>query len=313
MLVTQVRFNLQTIFLCLLFVAFQCDAAKQEFSIEEGYQALSDGDHALAYRVFSQLKLQGEPEASFPLALFYRWGWGEVKQDLTKACELFYVAARTGVPKAQQEYAHCLLQGNSHSSESPVVWLERAYQNGIYEAACDIGRLYLDSDWHKYDVGEALSWCHKAAERSAIEAQETLGDIYSQLSELTQAEFWYQQAIDNGSGESAFKLATLYLKAVEVTPSDHYPASKALYLMELASSHKVEQAYSPTAHLYWKKLSSADKDSEALLAKSYLWAKAADTVNSTQQTQYLLSEIEQELPSGWKLDLDKKVEIFLSE
>tara|TARA_Y100001956_G_C4121212_1_gene187519 strand:- start:127 stop:1068 length:942 start_codon:yes stop_codon:yes gene_type:complete len=311
--VTQVSVRLRTIFLLLLALAFSCAAVEQDLSLEGGYHALASEDYSLAYRTFNKLAREGEAEALFPLALFYQRGWGKVREDIDKACALFFRAARADIPKAQQEYGHCIIEGYSNPSVNPVVWLERAYQNGIYEAACDIGRLYLGSTWQEYDVGKALLWCHKAAEKSALKAQVTLGDIYFQLSEFDQAEFWYQQAINSGSGESAFKLATLYLKAVEVAPNTDYPSHKALYLMELASSYKVEQAYIPTAQLYWKKLRASSNETEALLAKSYLWAKTADIVNSTKQTQRLLFEIQQELPKEWKRELDLKVEMFLNK
>ena len=287
--------------------------------LAKGYESLARGDYAQSFEIFTRLAKQNSAEANFVSALFYKHGWGELDKDPVKACEFFYSAAEKGVPVAQQEYGFCVMQNNAVGlNEQPGDWFKLAYESGVYEAGCDLGRLYLGTDWHERNLPLAIQWCQQAAERSAVKAQVTLGDIYishSEVFDLERVEFWYTQAINNGSGEAAYKLGTLYLKVVGVKNGDEYANNKALYLMELASSRHIEKAYGPTAKMYWKKLhnsaqSGSDEVRSELLAKSYVWAKAAHQVNSTADTARFLGEIEKELPIQWKEELDFQVEEF---
>ncbi|MGY0614425.1 tetratricopeptide repeat protein [Vibrio sp. FJH11] len=289
-------------------------AENENNSLAKGYEALASGDYSQSFEIFTRLAKQSSPEANFASALFYKHGWGKVEQDIGKACDLFLYAAENGIPVAQQEYGYCIMQIKSpDSNEHPSDWFKLAYEGGVYEAACDIGRLYLGTNWQERNLSLAIQWCQQAAEISAVKAQVTLGDIYisnSEVFDLEQVEFWYTQAINNGSGEAAYKLASLYLRVVGEKSGDEYANNKALYLMELASSRHIEKAYGPTAKMYWKKLQNSSIDRSELLAKSYVWAKAAHQVNPTADTARFLGKIEKELPRQWKEELDFQVEQF---
>ncbi|KLN64890.1 hypothetical protein ZX61_10745 [Vibrio sp. VPAP30] len=288
-------------------------AEDQKEQLTRAYDALAIEDYSLSFGMFERLGQKGSSEAHFALALFYKFGWGEVKQDLEQACHLFSVAAKKGIPAAQQEYGFCLL--HHESSENPSDWFELAYESGVYEAACDKGRLYLGTKWYVPNVHSAIEWCQRAAERNAVKAQVTLGDIYStnhKVFDAATAEYWYQQAINNRSGDAAYKLALLYLEATGETQGDEHSSNKALYFFEVASSLKLEKAYQPTAQLYWKKLQQMDQDGSQMMAKSYLWAKAAQQVMPSDETALLLDEIEREIPPQWKHKLDTQVEAFLN-
>lgn len=303
--------------ICILAYSPLNFAESQNKMLTRGYEALARGDYAQSLEIFTGLVKQSSPEAHFVSALFYKFGWGEVNQDLGKACDLFLYAAENGIPVAQQEYGYCIMQLKSpDSNEFPSDWFKLAYEGGVYEAACDIGRLYLGTVWRERNLPLAIQWCQQAAERSAVKAQVTLGDIYisnSEVLNLEQADFWYTQAINNDSGEAAFKLAILYLKVIGQQKGDASTSNKALYLMEIASSRRIEKAYEPTAKMYWKKLQSSDKNNSELLAKSYVWAKASHQVNPTYDSARLLKEIESELPEHWKGKLDLQVEEFFKE
>jgi|GEM_PF-1556821 len=291
-------------------------AESQKEQLTRAYDALAIEDYSVSFNIFERLAKQGVSEAHFALALFYKFGWGKVKQDTEQACQLFLTAAEHGIPTAQQEYGFCLLQhGATNTTETPSDWFELAFKNGIYEAACDKGRLYLGTQWHTPNVHSAIDWCQRAAERSAVKAQETLGDIYSSSPEVfdaARAEYWYQQAINNRSGEAAYKLALLYLEATGEAMGDDHSSNKALYFFEVASSMKLEKAYQPTAKLYWKKRQQSEHGGSQVMAKSYLWAKAAHQVEPTAETLLLLNDIKREMPPEWKSKLDSQVEEFLN-
>lgn len=284
-------------------------------SLASGYEALAAENYEQSFEIFSALVNQGSTEAHFSLALFYKNGWGQVESNPKRACELFSYAAKNGIPVAQQEYGYCIVHNHGVDiSDKPQEWFKKAYNDGVYEAACDIGRLYLGTQWQQRNLPLAINWCKQAAQRSALKAQVTLGDIYANYSEvfnIEQAEFWYTQAINNDSGEAAYKLAKIYLRLIGQQQGGEDTANRALFLMELASSRFMEKAYEPTAKMYWKKLQSSATDGSALLAKSYLWAKAAHHVNPTAQATQFLAEVERELPTQWKTKLDSQVEEFI--
>ncbi len=289
---------------------------KLSISIEQANFHLANKEFAQAYTQFEKLAQESNPQALFTLALFYKYGWGNTEESSTKACTLFLRSAELGVPKGQHEYGLCIERYEVENADNdPSRWFSLAYENGIYEAACDIGRLYLDTHWKAKDISQAIEWCTKAAQKNAVKAQVTLGDIYityPEVFDVDNAEYWYQQAIDNNSGEAAYKLGSLYLQAMSQNTDNDSASNRALFLMEIASSRYIEKAYSPTAKLYWKKHQSSDVKDGSFLAKSYIWMKAANHFNPTREHAEWLNIIKAELPTEWKPELDVKVGEFLA-
>lgn len=287
-------------------------------------QLLSENKYDQAFILFEQHAKNNNPLAQMTLGLFYKLGWGDVKQDNSQACQWFYQAAIAEIPQAQKEFADCIHFDNfeplttskfTESEALPSYWYNKAYQNGLHNAGCDIGRLYLGTKWQQKNIKKAIEWCIPAAERSVVAAQITLGDIFvlsTSFQNVGSAEYWYQQAVLQNSGQAAFKLANLYYSIALNKENKSDFMDKALLMMEKSSSLKYAPSYEKTASIYWTKLAVVEKDiASSVLAKSYLWAKTAYQVNPTKENLSFLNIILDEMPSAWQEELDEQVKTFL--
>ncbi|MET2898745.1 tetratricopeptide repeat protein [Vibrio rotiferianus] len=289
-------------------------------SMASAQQYMNANELDQAYLIYSKHGELGDPLAQFTLGLFHENGWGKLASDMTLACYYFYEASKQHIPQALKKVGDCIasqtLSLQIKKESHPNYWYKKAYENGIYEAACDLGRLYLGSDWQGFDLDEAIRWCHLAAEKKALNAQVTLGDIYASRTlssyNIEKAEFWYQQAVNGDSGIAAFKLAKLYLSLAQNAEHPEKFYRHATLMMEQASSLKHAAAYSRTAVLYWNEaqLSEGEQASERL-AKSYVWAKVAYRDNPTTTNALNLQTIQSVVPKTWFKELDDKVEQFL--
>ncbi len=288
------------------------------------HQLLGEKKYDQAFVLFQKYAEKENALAQMTVGLFYKLAWGNVAQNNEKACSWFYKAASANIPQAQKEMGDCInhLQFTFNNNEqdsslknTPIYWYKKAFENGIYDASCDIGRLYLGTHWQEINIKKAIDWCLPAAERSAISAQTTLGDIFvlsSPFQNIASAEHWYQQAIQHDSGEAAFKLANLYYSVALNVENKNELQGKALMMMEKSSSLKYSPSYEKTASFYWVKLQEVDENqASSVLAKSYLWAKTAYQVNPTKENLNFLNIILEEMPPAWQEKLDEQVKNFL--
>ncbi|MFT5758716.1 MAG: TPR repeat protein [Alteromonadaceae bacterium] len=287
-------------------------------------QLLSDGKFDQAFILFQPHAKADNELAQMTMGLFYKLAWGNVPQDHEKACGWFYQAAIANIPQAQKEFGDCInfqhftfknTKQDSNLKTTPTYWYEKAFESGLYDAGCDIGRLYLGTIWQKKNIQKAIDRCMPAAERSAISAQVTLGDIFlldSPFQNIGNAEHWYQQAVQHNSGEAAFKLANLYYSAALSVENDNELMGKALMMMEKSSSLKYVPSYEKTASYYWAKLHEAEEEqASSILAKSYLWAKTAYQANPSKENLIFLKAVTEEMPQAWQENLDPQVDDFL--
>ncbi|MDO6445505.1 tetratricopeptide repeat protein [Colwellia sp. 1_MG-2023] len=323
------RFNTyKQLVIGLFFIVFSQNilANKQDSnqSLQVAQQLLAEEKFDQSFKLFEALAKNNHSLANMTLGLFYKLGWGKVEKNNSQACHWFYQAALSEIPQAQKEFADCInfnylaapLESQLTDVESlPSYWYKKAFENGLHDAGCDIGRLYLDSKWQNQDIKKVIEWCTPAAERSAVAAQITLGDAYvlsSPLQNVARAEYWYQQAVQRNSGQAAFKLANLYYSMVITQQDDTDLMEKAVLMMETSSSLKYAPSYEKTAAIYWRKLATVDaENASSVLAKSYLWAKTAYQVNPSQENLDFLMLITNEMPESWQPKLDEQVNNFL--
>jgi len=289
-------------------------------------QLLSENKFDQSFVLFEQHAKNNNPLAQMTMGLFYKLGWGKVEHDNNQACQWFYQAAVAEIPQAQKEFADCINLNNfelstipnlAESEARPSYWYNKAFQNGLYNAGCDIGRLYLGTKWQQKDIKKAIEWCIPAAERSVVAAQITLGDVFvlsSPLQNVGSAEYWYQQAVQRDSGPAAFKLANLYYSLALSQNNKSELMDKALLMMEKSSSLKYVPSYEKTASIYWLKLAEVEADeASTVLAKSYLWAKTAYQVTPSQENFDFLTTVKTEMPASWQDKLDEQVKNFINE
>lgn len=323
------RFNFsKQPFIGLFFILFNHNVLAASESITEPLNSaqalLAKSEFDQAFILFKKEANKNNPLAQMTMGLFYKLAWGNVEQDINQSCQWFYKSAQSNIPQAQKEFADCinfndyswgLAENNSKEELTPLYWYNKAYENGIYNAACDIGRLYLGTKWQGKDLEQAITWCKISAERSVLTAQISLADILlipGPHQDISSAEYWYQQALLKDSGEAAYKLAGLYYSIAITHNNDKQLLAKALLTMEKSSSLKYQLSYKETASLYWSQLPLVDESQKsAVLAKSYLWAKAAYQVSPNDENSQLLDKVTTEMPAQWQKKLNLQVDKFL--
>jgi TPR repeat protein len=286
--------------------------------IEPARQLLLKKQYPEALKLFKQQATLGNGLAQFNVALFYDLGWG-VSEDRKQACQWYQQAANSNMPGAMQQLGECYLNGTGleQSTKLAFDWFIKAYQEGVIGAACQAGELLMMNNEIKQDLTKGLRLCIEAGQQGAINAQSKLGKWYFNGTYLKQdyqqAFNWLHQAAGAKSAESAHLLAQFYAQGIGMDP-DH---KQALYFYEMAAARKYSKAYLTTAALYWQQFTQAEQQQSELLAKSYLWAKAAFIALSDEDNQMLaqqlLLKIQTEMPPAWQKELDQKVQQHLAK
>lgn len=149
---------------------FQRQAMKDpKMRLEVAQQALSEGDDATAFKLFSQLADSGNARAQYWLADMYEYGYG-VKKDIAKA----------------------------------IPWMEKAAGQGLATAQARLGAIYLAGQEAPQDFAKARTWLQKAADQHSAVAERRLGQMKDHglggAQDLIGAYVLYEQAILDGDG-----------------------------------------------------------------------------------------------------------------
>ncbi len=102
-------------------------------------QAFEKGDFETAYKLWSPLAEQGEPDAQNYLGIHYYLGLG-VDRDFKQAYEWFERAAKTGHPDAQSNYGDMNNYGHGVPKDNykAFIWYFAASQQGHEKAKIKI-------------------------------------------------------------------------------------------------------------------------------------------------------------------------------
>ena len=126
-----------------------------------------DVDEQEASKLLRQAAQQGLPLAMYNLGLHYKYGMGDIQQDITQADEWFSKAAESGLVSAMVERAEALQRGltpGGGDGRRAIEWYQRAADAGSICAMFDLGRLYYFGVRGKFqDPGQALLWFGRAA------------------------------------------------------------------------------------------------------------------------------------------------------
>ena len=119
----------------------------------------SKNDCAEAAKWLEMAVALGNAEAMFQLGVFYTEGMG-VDQDLEKAADLFYRAARRHHAEARFAYADCCSQGNGvpQDLEKAFKWFSAAAEQGHVESMFRLAQCYEKGEGTKKDLTEAKKW-----------------------------------------------------------------------------------------------------------------------------------------------------------
>ncbi|WP_158089112.1 tetratricopeptide repeat protein [Cognaticolwellia mytili] len=281
--------------------------------LENAHKLLAKQQYSDALIAFKEQANLGNGLAEFNVALIYDLGWG-IKPIRSTACQWYRKAAKSNMPAAMQALGHCFIEGQGvkQNKKHGYKWFLNAFEHGIADGGCHAGTLLLIGDGIEADVETGKNLCIKSAQQGSIFAQSQLAHWYFHgqyfPQDYQQSFTWLQAAASAKSPDSAYLLATFYDQGIGMNVDE----KQALYWYEIAALGKYQQAYLPTALLYWKTFTEADSNNkEKVLAKSYLWAKTLLISSSSSAekdiAKKLLTHVLQEIPTTWLENLDEKV------
>lgn len=287
--------------------------------LHNAQELLANERYEQALTAFKKQAERNNGLAQFNVALFYDLAWG-IARNRSLACQWYEKAAKNNMPVAMQALGQCFYDGTGVEKNKKFAynWFSKAFEQGIADAACQAGELLLVGDGVDIDIINGQRLCLEAAQQGSIFAQSKLahwyftGQYFPQ--DYQQAFNWLQQVASIKSPESAYLLAQFYDQGIGMDVDNKL----ALYWYEIAAIGKYQQAYLPTALLYWQTFNKAENDNkEQLLAKSYLWTKVLSLSSEEEKEKEiahtLFAKIMEEIPPTWIENLDEKVNMYLAK
>ncbi len=168
---------------------------------------------------------EGVAEAQHDLAAIYTAGHGGVERDYGRAAYWFEQAADNGVANAAYNLGVLNHQGLGldQNMDKAIGWYSRAAELGHPEAQYNLGIAYIEGIGVQYDAAKAATYFENAANNNIMEAAYNLGLIYENglLGDAApdKALFWYKKAADQGSPEAEEALRQL-AKSLNISLSE---------------------------------------------------------------------------------------------
>lgn len=133
--------------------------------LQEGLDAIRDGNYALAEKEFRRLANSGDAVAQYNLGLLYDYGQG-VPQNDRLAITWYRKAAARGHAKAQFRLAvmYDSGQGTVQNQAAALLWYRNAAQQGNADAQNNLGVMYSNGQGVRADVVQAYLWFSRAAD-----------------------------------------------------------------------------------------------------------------------------------------------------
>ncbi|NRR29444.1 TonB family protein [Oxalobacteraceae bacterium] len=238
-----------------------------------------------------------------------------VEQSLSEAEKWFRKSAEQGSRIGQFDLGVLLLKKGGDSAAEANIWLSKAAEAGVAEAAnvlgknyeigrgvavdpalalswfvhaaesgsllaqAKVGRAYLFGDGVKPDDALALFWYRKAALRNLPSAQLAVGYLLEHGKDiphdLSEAAQWYRKAADNGDATARFTLGLMYAEGNGVTKS----FAEAIRWMRLAADSGLPKAELSLGRMYSQ---GQGVDQDQVLALQWIRKAAAQGLAAAQ-------------------------------
>ena len=172
--------------------------------------SLPEDIRALEDKAFSRIA-----EAQHDLGALYTAGQAGVTQNYERAAFWFRRAADQGIANAAYNLGVLYQQGlgQEQDLQKALDWYRRAAQMGHPEAQYNLGIAYIEGVGTRYNPALAAAFFQKAAFAGIVEAAYNLGLILENglLGEVRgeDALVWYRGAAENGSAEAQLAFQTL--------------------------------------------------------------------------------------------------------
>ena len=170
--------RLPSILIMSMVVLVSC-TPDREPSVERGFEAYEQGNHARALREWRPLAEAGDPVAQHNLGAMYDQGHS-VEQDYAEALRWYRLAAEQGHTQAQFNVGdmHEAGDGVPQDHFEAMRWYRLAAEQGHAEAQNNLGAIYKSGLGGQQDYNEAMHWFRLAAEQGNGTAMMNLGEFY---------------------------------------------------------------------------------------------------------------------------------------
>ena len=98
---------------------------------------------------------------------------------------------------------------NTYNITEAVYWYEKAAEQGHSRAQWLLGACYSQGIGVDVNQEKAELWLLKSAQAGDAEGQYTLGGFYFMKPDIVKAEYWMEQAAEQGHGEAKNALAAI--------------------------------------------------------------------------------------------------------
>lgn len=240
---------------------------------------------------------QDDPEALNYLGGFYYTGQ-YVPQDYQRTLELWIRAGLLGNGESAYRVGSMYAYGadfgmlDTADYDLAVLWFEKAYAVGYYEAAFHLGHLYLLGKGVTQDFALACQWLEQAAEHGVMDAAYALGMMYYNAEGVAQdygkALAYFNSLAESAQPEAMYMLGLMYAGG-HGTVQD-YPM--ALKCHESAAA----QGYGPAQLALAEMLVKGQGRDAADLSGAYSWYTLA-AANDVARAAELTLDIERQMPS----------------
>lgn len=168
---------------------------------------------------------EGVATAQHDLAAMYTSGSGSIQQDYEQAAYWFRKAADQGIPNAAYNlgvlYHNGL--GVKQNIDEAIKWYEKASNERHPEASYNLGIAHIEGIGVPYNPQKAAMYFETAAEQGIMEAAYNLGLVYENgllgSENLMEALYWYNYATERGSMDARIALEQL-AKKLRIAPQD---------------------------------------------------------------------------------------------
>lgn len=180
-----------------------------------GVDIQPDPDLPAAVQRIEEQALQGVAEAQHDLAAVYTAGHAGVTQNFDRAAMWFQKAAEQGVANAAYNMGvlHHQGLGMKPDIDEAIRWYAMAAEQGHPEAQYNLAIAYIEGIGVGYNPSQAAEYFESAAKQGIVEAAYNLGLIYENgltgKVEPDKALRWYKFAADKGSPEAKSALEQL--------------------------------------------------------------------------------------------------------
>lgn len=189
--------------------------------------------------------------------------------NLPDALKEYEAQAIKGVASAQHDLAAVYTAGRAGVEQNftrAAFWFEEAANNGIANAAYNLGVLYHQGLGVDQDLDKALYWYREAAKKNHPEAQYNLGiahieGIGTDYNPQLAAEF-FERSANGGIMEAAYNLGLIYENGLMGKPNNQ----EALYWYKTAADDGNQEAKAALAQLA-EKLQVGEEDIANMVAR----------------------------------------------